>query len=159
MKVLVVYDSVFGNTEKVALAMGDALKVQGEVTVSGIGQMTSAQLAGVDLLIMGSPTRGFAATEPVMKFLAELPENSLKGIKAAAFDTRMDPKSIPFWFRGMVARGGYADKPIQENLKKKGAQIAAPSMGFIVKGQEGPLNEGELERAAAWARSLPLVAG
>ena len=49
---------------------------------------------------------------------------------------------------------GYAAKPIANRLQKKaGALIAAPE-GFIVKGKEGPLKEGELERAAQWARQL-----
>lgn len=159
VKALVIYDSVFGNTEKVARAIGEALKTLGEVQVARVSEVQPAQLAGLKLLIVGSPTRGFRPTVPITSFLAMLPEGSLKGVKVAVFDTRVELKDIPFFFRGVIKRGGYADKPITETLQQKGGELAAPSVGFFVKGKEGSLKAGELERAAAWARSLPLVAG
>jgi len=42
-------------------------------------------------------------------------------------------------------------------LRKKGAELVVPSVGFYVIGQEGPLKQGELERAADWARALLMV--
>jgi hypothetical protein len=49
---------------------------------------------------------------------------------------------------------GYAAKPIADKLKKKGGELAIPPEGFFVKGSEGPLKEGELERVADWARQI-----
>ncbi len=37
---------------------------------------------------------------------------------------------------------------------KAGGELAAPAEGFFVVDTEGPLQEGELERAAAWARQV-----
>ena len=50
--------------------------------------------------------------------------------------------------------GGYADKIIAKALAAKGATLAISSGGFIVLESEGPLKEGERDRAAAWARSI-----
>ena len=56
MKILVVYDSVYGNTERIARTIGAALP--GEVPVLGIGEADPSELTSADLLIIGSPTHG-----------------------------------------------------------------------------------------------------
>ena len=106
MKALIIYDSIFGNTEKAALAIGEVLKSHGDVSVTRVSEVQSEQLAGIDLLIVGSPTRGFRPTERITSFLAMLSEGSLKSIKAAVFDTRIDTKDIPLLFRSLISRGG-----------------------------------------------------
>jgi flavodoxin I len=152
MNVLVIYDSVFGNTEKIAQAVGAAF---GEnVQVVNVQQAASVDLTTVDLLLVGSPTRAFKPTEGIVSYLKELPADQVKGLKAAAFDTRIPLESISNKFlRGMVKMGGYADKTIIKLLAKKGANIVA-NAGFMVLESEGPLADGELERAAEWARSI-----
>jgi len=54
--------------------------------------------------------------------------------------------------RFIVKTGGYAAKSIANRLKKKGGDLIMPPEGFLVTGEEGPLQEGELERAADWAK-------
>ena len=49
---------------------------------------------------------------------------------------------------------GYAAKPISEKLRRKGGELIVAPEGFFVKDVEGPLKEGELERAEAWAREI-----
>ena len=49
---------------------------------------------------------------------------------------------------------GYAAKPIADRLAKKGGDLAVPPEGFYVGDMEGPLLEGELERAADWAKQI-----
>ena len=49
---------------------------------------------------------------------------------------------------------GYPAKSIADRLQKKGGDLAAPPEGFYVAGTEGPLLEGELDRAAQWAREM-----
>jgi len=155
MKTLVIYDSVFGNTEKVARAIGAALGAPDEVPVLQVGAVTPTHLAGVELLFVGSPTRGFKPTPAITDYLANLPAGALSGVKAAAFDTRIPLESIKNrFFRFIVKQGGYADKLIAKALTAKGAALAIPSGGFIVLESEGPLQEGELERAAAWAKTI-----
>ena len=65
MKALILYDSVYGNTEKIALAIGHALGTQEEVSVVKAGEARPDQLAGSDLLIVGAPTQRFRTT-PVL---------------------------------------------------------------------------------------------
>jgi hypothetical protein len=112
-------------------------------------------LTGLDLLGVGSPTRGFRPTEGISKLLNSLPKNHLARVKLADFDTRIllgtiDSKALRF----LVDKGGYAASTIAKTLEKKGGmRIAAPE-GFLVTGEQGPLKEGELERAAAWDEAL-----
>lgn len=159
MNVLVLYDSVFGNTEKVARAIAEALiagLAEGTtVQLLQAGKVTPAQLEGRDLLVVGSPTRGFRPTDDLAALLERLAPKALQGGRVAAFDTRFkadEQKSVITRF--VVKTGGYAAKRIADRLKKAGADLVVPPQGFYVADIEGPLNEGELERAAAWARSL-----
>ena len=156
MKTLVVYDSVFGNTEQIARAIGSALGSAEDVRVLRVTEVQPGQLVGLDLLIAGSPTRGFRPTPAITNWLKSLPAGSLRGIRVAAFDTRIsmaDP-GIPGFLRFMVRIFGYAAQPIAKRLVRKSGQLAVPPEGFIVNASEGPLREGELERAAAWARQV-----
>jgi len=155
MKVLVIYDSVFGNTEKVARAIAEGLRMKATVELKRPAEMTADGLAGFDLLVVGSPTRSFQATEATVAMLKGVPAGCLKGRRAAAFDTRIDVKDIKqAAFRFMVSTGGYAAKKIADRLKKAGAELVAAPEGFIVEATEGPMRSGELERAAAWGKKL-----
>lgn len=155
MKVLIVYDSVFGNTEKVAQAIGAALAENAEVEVRKVGSVQPEDWQGLDAVVVGSPTRAFRATPELMKLLNSIPTNSLQGVKAVVFDTRADLEAVHSKFLNvMVKFFGYADQPIAKALKKKGAVLLPPTAGFLVQGTEGPLKEGELERSAAWANDL-----
>jgi flavodoxin len=158
MKILVVYDSVFGNTEKIARAIGAALGMPGDVETQSVNQVSAEKLGGLDLLVVGSPTRGFRPTEAVSKLLKALPKDQLAGIRVATFDTRIALETInSAIFRFIVDKSGYAAGKIANILKKKGGNLVAPPEGFIVTASEGPLKPGEIERAAEWARKI--VAG
>ena len=153
MKALVVYDSVFGNTEKIAQEIGAALGAPDDAKVVKVPDVSADALTGVDLLVLGSPTRAFKATPAAMTWVKALPAGKLSGVKVAAFDTRIavaDTKSG--FLKFMVSIFGYAAKPILNALKNKGGQAVAEPGGFIVMDSEGPLKEGELERAAVWAK-------
>jgi len=154
MKVLIIYDSYFGNTEQIALALKKAFNDDDIVDIQRISQVTKDSIIHVDLVFVGSPTRKFTATPAIKSFLKNLPENSLKGIDVAAFDTRIDIMVIKNRFLSlMVKLFGYAAEPLDVLLRKKGGKTVLPPEGFIVNGTEGPLKEGELERAVAWAQS------
>ncbi|MGC9522796.1 MAG: flavodoxin family protein [Anaerolineae bacterium] len=155
MKALVVYDSVFGNTEKVAQTIGEALAEYGEDEVRKVGSVQPAQLTGLDLLIVGSPTRAFSPTPDTKQFLSSIPAGSLQGVTVAAFDTRIaveDTNSAILKF--FVKIFGYAAKPIATRLERRGGELAVPPEGFIVEGTEGPMKEGELARATQWAKGI-----
>jgi len=144
MKTLIVYDSVYGNTEKIARAIAEAITPSGEVKVLRAGEANPSELESIDLLIVGSPTHGGRPTPAVQNLLNKVPK--LQGIKVAAFDTRIPTKLVRVF--------GYAAGRIANNLKKKGSTLIASPEGFFVTGGQGPLKEGELERAAAWAKGI-----
>ena len=155
MKALIVYDSFFGNTEKIALAVGKAFGSAKEVTTCKASDVKPNILAGLDYLIVGSPTRAFSPSPATKSFLKGISSKQLAGIKVAAFDTRIAmTDKVPGFLRFMVKLFGYADKPILNDLKKKGGQDTVPPEGFFVLDSEGPLEKGELERAAAWAKQI-----
>lgn len=155
MKVLLIYDSVYGNTEKVARAIGNALSAQADATILHVGEVRPENLAGADLLIVGSPTQAFRPLPAVKKWLESIPQNGLKGMKVAAFDTRIAPEDTNSRVLPVMVRiFGYAAKPIADNLVKKGGKLAVPPEGFYVEGTEGPLKAGELDRATSWGAHL-----
>jgi len=144
MKVLIVYDSVYGNTEKIAKAIGGS--ITGDVKVFRVGEANPSEIKTIDLFIIGSPTQGGRPTPAIQDFLNKIPEPSLQGINIAVFDTRMSTKFVGIF--------GYAAGRIASSLKGKGSTLAVPTEGFFIKGTQGPLKEGELERAAAWAKGI-----
>jgi len=155
MKKLIIYDSVFGNTEKVARAIGAALSPQEDVSVLRVTEVTSEHLAGLDLLIAGSPTRAFKPTPTMSNFLKKLPNNCLQGVKVTALDTRADVKEVNNGFLTfMVGIFGYAAEPMAKRLVKKGGSLVTPPVGFFITASEGPLRDGEIERAAAWGAAI-----
>jgi flavodoxin len=159
MKALILYDSVYGNTEKIALAIGNALGPQEDVSVMKVGDVKPDQFAGLNLLIVGAPTQRFRTTAAMSDLLKMIPENSLKGVKVAAFDTRLSMDEInktPIlaFFVRLFGVNAYAARPIANRLRKKGGKLVGSPEGFFVEGMKGPLVEGELERALNWARQI-----
>ena len=155
MKALIVYDSFFGNTEKVAQAIGTTVSEEGFVSVVKVGEVKPEHLTDLDLLILGSPTRAFSPSPATKAFLKGLPAEALQGVKVAAFDTRIALEDVHNKFLNfMVKLFGYAAKPMAKALQKKGGVLAIPPDWFFVKDSEGPLKDGELERAAAWAEKI-----
>ena len=160
MKALVIYDSVFGNTEQVAQAIGQALLAEGhEVQSLRVTEASPQQVTEVDVLLVGSPTRAFRPTPATVQFLKDIPDNGLQGVKVGAFDTRIAPEDTGSRLLSVLVRFfGYAAEPMAKRLRQKGGAQALSPEGFIVTGKEGPLREGELERAAGWARGIARAA-
>ena len=155
MKAMVVYDSIFGNTEQIAKAIGKTLSSETEVEVLKVSQVNPEQLMGLNLLVVGSPTRAFSPTPGIKKLLGNIPKNGLNGIKIAAFDTgiSLDDINSPVG-HFFINLFGYAARPIANKLVKKGGNLIADPEGFFVEGSEGPLKQGELERAVDWAGQI-----
>jgi len=145
MKILLVFDTVQGNTDKIARAMASAL-IPFDVKLMRPGEVTPADFQFVDWLIVGSPTMGGRPTRAMQSFLSGLSGNTLNNINAVAFDTRLTA--------GWVKIFGYAAGRIAGSLESKGAKLAAPPEGFFILDSKGPLKEGELERAGEWIRAV-----
>ncbi|MEU4240256.1 flavodoxin domain-containing protein [Actinoplanes sp. NPDC026619] len=156
MKALVVYESMFGNTAKLARAIADGLSETAEVTLTEVNAAPSA--AGFDLLVVGSPTHAFGLSRPASREeaarqgaepgplgLREYLDTSvpLPGVAAAAFCTRMNkPMS------------GSAARKSAKRLRRLGCRVVSTPAEFRVSGTTGPLLESEADRARTWATSL-----
>ena len=144
MKVLVVYDSINGNTEKIAKAMGEGIGEEAKVVKAEDTGLTDLKETG--LLIVGSPTYGGRPTPKMKEFLDKINTIPLKGVKIAGFDTRVPAAWVKIF--------GFAAGKIEKRLKSLGGKPVIKPEGFFVLGTKGPLVEGEYKRAVKWARDI-----
>jgi flavodoxin len=145
MYALVLYDSQFGNTERIAAAIADTVRTTGEVRLAHVDSEHPLDMEDVDLLILGCPTQGWRPTVAMQTLLAHLTSEQLHGRAVACFDTRFQK---PSWMTGSAARR------MATSLRRKGITPVLPPESFFVEHTEGPLLVGELARAAVWARTL-----
>jgi flavodoxin len=145
MNTLVLYDSQYGDTQRIARAIADKLAEFGEARALRLDPRQPLQLQGVDLFILGCPTQGWRPTPAIQSFLEETSSEELRGLVGACFDTR---------FRLPRFMTGSASKVMAGKLREKGVSLLVEPESFFVKGTEGPLREGELERASTWARQI-----
>ncbi len=145
MNSLIVYDSKYGNTERIALSIATTLREYGQVRATRIDPAQPVEFQGINLLIVGSPTQGWNATQLTQSFLKRLVPGDFQGVVVACFDTRFNK---PRWLTGSAA-----DR-IAKSFQRMGIRLLTPPESFFVKDSEGPLETGELERAATWARVL-----
>jgi flavodoxin len=149
MKALIVYDSQYGNTEQIAKGIADGLAKNCDVVLKKAADVGPGDIDGIALLLVGSPTQGSKPTVPIREFLQKLPADGLKGIRAAAFDTRM---TNPF-----IRMFGFAAPKIDKTMAEKGAVSAAKPEGFWVVSGKGPLKDFEITRAAHWAETVAII--
>ena len=135
-KAIVIYDSKFGNTEKIAKALSEGMKKEGlEVDCVKVDNVNLNKLAEYEILAIGAPTQMFSISKPMKEFLKKLENLNLQGKRAFAFDTKLRSR-----FAGSAAKG------IEKQLKKLQMTIIRPYVSAIVKGAEGPLEEGAEEK-------------
>lgn len=152
MKTLVVYDSRFGNTKKIAEAIAGGV---GDGTMAkNVNEVKEEELKGLDLLVAGSPVHGGRPSEDMLKFLDGLDETSLEGVNVAAFDSRFSKEGHGFFLNQLMKVLPYAAPKIEKYLEKNGGKGVSEPQGFIVNDTKGPVAKGELERARKWGRKL-----
>lgn len=166
MKTMVVYESMFGNTRDVAEAIADGLRVVSEIEMYEVGEAPDMIGQDVDLLIVGGPTHQFGMTrsssresaasqsdEPlvssgrgVREWLSTV-DPGRPGLPAAAFDTTMkSPRFLKYL--------GSAAGSIMKQLRARGCEPAARPERFWVDGGQGPLTDGEMDRARQWSADV-----
>jgi flavodoxin len=143
MNSLVVYYSKFGNTREVAEAIAETLEPAGAVRMISFDQLDAAQLEGADLVVMGCPTHRMKLPEAVRPVFERLPKRVPRGTPVAAFDTSYEMPPILARFT--------AAKKLAQKLRKLGEKRVVPPETFHVAEREGPLCDGEIERAREWA--------
>jgi flavorubredoxin len=160
MKAMVVYESHWGNTAAVARAI--AAGIGPETPALTTDEASTEGLTDVDLLVAGAPVIAFRlATDKMLESMADqtgkapsAPDLSHASMRSwlgrlprgrgrsAAFETRI-------WWS---PRGATPD--IEHGLEDAGYQPVAKAHRFVVKGSQGPLRDGELERAREWGAEL-----
>jgi flavodoxin len=145
MNTLIMYDSTFGNTEHLARAMADELAYYGTVRLLRVLEGGAFERGETDVLIVGGPTQRHGTSLALRAFLESIPRRTLRGLAAAAFDTRYH---MAAW------KSGSAAHRIASRLKRAGALLVVPPESFFVAEREGPLEQGELERAVQWAEQI-----
>lgn len=158
MKTLIIYDSAYGNTEKIASAIQDALRPFGDVQLTLVKNAQQKDLVSSDIVFVGSPTQGGRPTEQVQAFIDNLPSDVLKNKLVAAFDTRFATNDHGLFLKIVMKTIGFASPKIARKLEKKGARLVQPAAGFIVEDTKGPLSNEELTKAFRWAQNTYTVA-
>lgn len=146
MNALVVYYSKFGNTKRVAEAIAETWQSAGSVRVMSADQLTASDINNVDLLVVGTPTHVANLPKELRPILKALPKRVLKGVRVAAFDTSYKMN----WFVNLFT----AAKPLNRKLRQLGGKQIVPPKSFFVVEKQGPLYEGEIERAKTWAETI-----
>ena len=153
MKISIIYDSLYGNTEKIAHTIEEVLAKGNEVEVKKVTDAKLEDLQKKDLVIAGTPTHMGYPSKAMQVLLNMIPKDSLKGSKFGVFDTSMATFSQNFFMKGVYKFFGYSAPRMANTLEKKGAKIVSVQ-SFFVMGIKTPLKDDELERAKKWAKGL-----
>jgi flavodoxin len=153
--VVIVFDSVFGNTQKIAEAIRDGfVDLKAACRIVHAEEAGQKALEGADLILFGSPTRAFRPMPTVLKVLHDKTV-PLEQRKVAVFDTRSALTGIKSkLLKFMVEKLGYAAPVMVQKLVSRHAILIREPEGFCVTAAEGPLVRGEAERAFLWAKTL-----
>ena len=137
-KVIVVYESKYGNTKLVAEAIAEGMKqVKGiETVLSELKEVDPNKIPDYDAILVGSPNHFGGSTRNVKKFIDKLGKLNLKGKPFAVFDT----------YLGKAIEKAVKKMEKQINKKVLGLKLAAPGLSIKVQGMKGPILEGELPK-------------
>ena len=147
IKVLVVYDTRYGNTKLVAETIVEGIKeiVRAEAVLKVIQQVESAELLDYDLILIGSPNHYGVPTKEIKEFILGLEETGLEGKRGAVFDTYLGAG----FFEKAVR---WAEKRINE--KVPGLELLVPGLSIRVEKSRGPIADGELPKCREFGRKI-----
>jgi menaquinone-dependent protoporphyrinogen IX oxidase len=154
MKGLVVYDTSYGNTKKVAETISETLKESGiEVDLFHVKDVKKLSAKDYDFIVLGSPTKFGTMSFAIRFFLDKVKSEEWMNKPFAAFDTE-NPENIE---RAQAENKEWsAAEKIAEKLRDKQMNQLLPVLKAVVFGQKGPIKEDEVERAKEYARELAI---
>jgi hypothetical protein len=171
MRAVVVYESMYGNTRKVAEAVAEGLGGADDSVLS-VGDALRQPVLTVDVLVVGAPTHAWGMSRPSTRKsamdAAAKPDSVLVrepgadgiGVRewleqlqwtagsVAVFDTRIQ---VPLGLSGSAAR------KIARKLRSSGYRMTAAPESFYVT-RENALVDGELQRAKSWGARVNALA-
>ena len=165
MKALVVYESMFGNTERVATAVVRGLRLEDvDAGVAEVGSAPAVLPLDLDLLVVGAPTHAFSLSRRSTRADAVRQgapaDRARLGLREWLGSVRFEPAGSPsvVAFDTRIARVRWLPKaagPTAVRLAhKRGLRVVDRPVAFVVADLQGPLVDGELDRAVAWGRQL-----
>jgi len=141
MRILVMYDTMYGNTERVAkLVAGELTACGHEVSFRRQSESGEEDFIGVPLWIIGSPTRWGRAPFRFGTLLKNAVKDAGKDHDFVVFDTRYE-----------AVHSGAADR-IHRMMTRGGLRPLLPPQQFIVDGKE--LRADQEERAKELGRTI-----
>jgi menaquinone-dependent protoporphyrinogen IX oxidase len=154
MKGIVVYDTSYGNTKKIAETIAETMKESGiEVDLFDVKNVKKLSAKDYNFLILGSPTRFGTMSFAIRGFLGKVKNEEWVNKPFAAFDTE-NPENIE---KARIEKKEWsAAEKIAAKLKDKKMKQLSPVLKAAVFGQKGPLKEGEIERTKEYARELAI---
>ena len=154
----VVYDSVHGNTREIAEAIAKGLESAGPVRVIAADDADPDELRDARWVVLGCPTHAFSLSPGMKTLVGRLSRGSLDAVPFAAFDTRFAMSDMPSpvlkVIVPIVGKRAWAATHLARAAARAGAKQVAQPEGFHVRATEGPLADGEVQRATAWGRAL-----
>ena len=150
MKVIVVYESKYGNTKLVAETIIEGMnKVEGiETVIKELKEVDLNKIADCDAIMIGSPNHYGGPTKRVKEFIDRLDRLHLNGKLFAVFDTYLGKKS-DYFFEKAVKR---MEKIINEKLPA--LKKIAPGLSIKVQGMKGPIVDGELPKCEDFGKNI-----
>jgi flavorubredoxin len=137
-KVIVVYESKYGNTKQVADEIIAGIKENTgiEVILSEVRQVNFDDVIAADAILIGSPNHFGKATKNIRNFIDELGNINLNHVPVAVYDTCFSREC------------GKAVKKMEEQLTKKvlSLKVVTPGLSVKIKGTKGPVSEEELPK-------------
>jgi len=147
MKGIVVYDTSYGNTKKIAETIAETLKESGtEVDLFDVKDVKKLNGKDYNFLVLGSPTKFGTMSFAIRGFLGKVNSEEWMNKPFAAFDTE-NPENVE-------KKQGSAAEKIAERLTEKKMNQLSPVLKALVFEMKGPLKEGEVERTKEYAKEL-----
>jgi menaquinone-dependent protoporphyrinogen IX oxidase len=152
MKGIVVYDTSYGNTKKIAETLAETLKELGiEVDLFYVKDVKKLNGEDYDFLVLGSPTKFGTMSFTIKFFLGKVKSEEWANKSFASFDTE-NPENVE---QARIQKKEWsAAEKIAEKLREKKMNQLLPVLKALVLGQKGPLVEGEIDRTKDYAREL-----
>ena len=166
MRVLVVYESLYGTNLRIAQAIAGGFGSDATITIVGAEAAPAVVAADVDLIVVGGPnhkaglpsptTRAEAAADgdgarrPADRGLVEWLEDlrlARPGQLAGVWDTRMAAPRI-------LALFDRSASTIARRLRRAGARLVDKPQKYLSADGVGALVVGEEERARSWGAEL-----
>jgi hypothetical protein len=170
MRTLVLFESMYGHTRRIAEAIGDGVGPAGEARVMPIGEVTDDLVAWADLVVLGGPTHARGMSSEASRANAVETAATPDGWSEMTLDAGASGPGIREWLEGVAGDGkpaaafdtrikapafltGRASGEIAKGLRGHGFAVVVDPESFLVD-SHSRLVEGEIERARRWGSRL-----